>query len=61
MTGPLNFFVFLVYKLAVSVLINEGKVFALQNSTGGRSGIRPKNCQRSVNHGRIQDKPRYFV
>lgn len=42
MTGPLNFFVFLVYKLAVSVLISEGKVFALQNSTGGRSGIRPK-------------------
>ena len=42
MTGPLNFFIFLVYKLAVSVLISEGEVFALQNSTGGRSEIRPK-------------------
>lgn len=46
MTGPLNFFVFLVYKLAVSVLISEGKVFALQNSTGGRSGIHLKKSSK---------------
>ena len=48
MTGPLNFFIFLVYKSAVSVLINEGKVFALQNSIGGRSGIRPNKIAKGV-------------
>ena len=46
MTGPLNFFIFMVYKLAVSVLISEGKVFAEEKPAEGHSGICPNSTMK---------------